>query len=1103
MQNQAGEYVSAPTKNRPAFRLKILSVYLMLSFGSNGYALPSGGSVTSGSASISNNANKTTISQSTQNAAINWQSFSIGQSETVQFIQPNASSVVLNRVIGSDPSSILGNMIANGKVFLVNPNGILFGKGAQVNVAGLVASTLNITDRDFMAGSYSFSGADNGTVVNLGSISTNGDGQYVALLGAKVGNDGFISAKIGTITLAAGTGITLDVVGDGLLNVTVNKGAVNAIVQNSGLIRADGGLVLMTAQAAGNLLTTVVNNTGQVQAQTIENHNGTIKMLADMQSGTVNIGGVLNASAPNGGNGGFIETSAAHVQIANNARITTFANKGMTGTWLIDPLDFTVATTGGDITGATLSNMLVSNSVVISTVVGTNTLTSLYATTPGNGDIFVNDAVSWIATPVPTTLTLNAGRDVNVNSSITGTNGSLAMNAGRDININTPAAITTTDGGLSLEASNNVNINHAAITTTRGNVVLMAGIGGTGTGSVVFAAGNPLFTVTGPGAAIKIYNPISTTTDYSGNFALSSGATLAQYSLVFAVGLQGPAGSVGPIGLTGATGLSGLMGPIGLTGATGASGMNGINGIDGATGLTGSIGPIGLTGATGAPGANGINGIDGAIGLTGPTGPIGLTGPTGATGLTGSIGPIGLTGFTGTPGANGSNGIDGAIGLTGPTGPIGLTGATGATGLTGSVGPIGATGVTGAPGANGSNGTDGIAGLTGPIGPIGLTGSTGATGLTGSVGPIGATGATGATGTNGSNGIDGTAGLTGPIGPIGLTGATGATGLTGSIGPIGLTGATGATGLTGPIGQMGLTGTIGATGLTGAIGPIGLTGATGLTGSIGPIGLTGATGAPGTNGVDGIPGGPIGPIGLTGATGATGLTGPIGPIGLTGATGATGLTGPMGQAGLASSTVLYPGPASVLSARQDYLPLSKSLTPTTPASAAADFELNWYPAKQLIAMTDQSYEHQRSKKSVSNKYNTWHGSNQVKTDAKLVSSPSAKAVSAALALADTDAAPAKGLTKEDLLFVSLNIVGNPMDGSKFAKLKIGMTIKQVEELIGAPDWTWQQFTGAESTPYYTGTDPWLVQYTYRSEGMLTFNLSQERVLIRMLVNRAG
>ena len=150
----------------------------------------------------------------------------------------------------------------------------------------------------------------------------------MALLGANVSNEGVISARLGTVALAAGNAITLDVAGDGLLNVTVNQGAVNALVQNGGLIQADGGQVLLTAQAAGNLLQSAVNNTGVIQAQTIENHNGTIKLLGDMQSGTVNVGGTLDASAPNGGNGGFIETSAAHVKLADNAIVTTRAAQG-------------------------------------------------------------------------------------------------------------------------------------------------------------------------------------------------------------------------------------------------------------------------------------------------------------------------------------------------------------------------------------------------------------------------------------------------------------------------------------------------------------------------------------------------------------------------------------------------------------------------------------------------------------------------------------------------------------------------------------------------------------------------------------------------------
>ena len=124
---------------------------LALALGSTAYALPSGGSVAAGAATLSSGANTLTVNQSSQNAVLNWQSFSIAQGEAVRFAQPNSSSVALNRVTGPDPSSILGSLSANGKVFLVNPNGILFGANAQVNVGGLVASTLNISDADFMA----------------------------------------------------------------------------------------------------------------------------------------------------------------------------------------------------------------------------------------------------------------------------------------------------------------------------------------------------------------------------------------------------------------------------------------------------------------------------------------------------------------------------------------------------------------------------------------------------------------------------------------------------------------------------------------------------------------------------------------------------------------------------------------------------------------------------------------------------------------------------------------------------------------------------------------------------------------------------------------
>ncbi len=463
-------------KTIPRSTPKALAIAVMLAFAPNVFALPTGGAVSAGGATISTSGSTTTIGQTTQNAAINWQAFSIGAGEAVRFVQPGSSSVALNRVLGPDPSSILGSLSANGKVFLVNPNGILFGQGAQVNVGGLVASTRSITDADFMAGTYKFSGTSSASIVNRGSI--NADGGYVALLGANVSNEGVISARLGTVVLASGNAMTLDMAGDGLLSVAVSEGSANALVQYSGSIRADGGQVLLTTQAVGTLLQGVVNNTGVIQAQTIDTRGGMIRLMGDMQNGTVNAGGTLDASAPNGGNGGFIETSAAHVNIASDVRITTAAPLGQTGTWLIDPVDFTVGSAPGDnITGATLSGQLVDSNITIATVAGPGA---------GNGDIFITEAVTWNGalgiSAVPTTLTLNAVGSVNIGrnrlgvviptAAITPTNGSLVVNAVLDVNID--AAITTTLGNITVCCGRDINVREA-LTTNGGSILLSAG----------------------------------------------------------------------------------------------------------------------------------------------------------------------------------------------------------------------------------------------------------------------------------------------------------------------------------------------------------------------------------------------------------------------------------------------------------------------------------------------------------------------------------------------------------------------------------------------------------------------------------------------------
>ena len=303
------KHTNAPGK--ASFAINTLSASLILVFSAAAHALPAGGVVAAGAAGIANSASATTITQSSASAVINWQSFGIGAGQTVKFIQPGSSSVALNRVLGSDPSSILGNLTANGKVFLLNPNGILFGSGASVNVGGLVASTLSISDANFMAGRYAFTDAGNGTVVNQGNINA-ADGGYVALMGKSVSNQGVISARMGTVALAAGNAITMDIGGDGLLNLSISQGAVNALIENGGMIRADGGRVLLTAQAAGNLLQTVVNNTGVIQAQTIGTNNGAIFLLGDMQTGTVSVGGTLDASGTGAGQTGGSVTATGH-----------------------------------------------------------------------------------------------------------------------------------------------------------------------------------------------------------------------------------------------------------------------------------------------------------------------------------------------------------------------------------------------------------------------------------------------------------------------------------------------------------------------------------------------------------------------------------------------------------------------------------------------------------------------------------------------------------------------------------------------------------------------------------------------------------------------
>ncbi|RZU38093.1 filamentous hemagglutinin family protein, partial [Fluviicoccus keumensis] len=386
----------------------------LLTAAASAWALPTGGEVSAGSGAISQSGAQMTITQQSQHMAIDWQGFGIGSQESVHFVQPGASSIALNRVLGQDPTRILGNLDANGQVFILNPNGVLFAQGAQVSVGGLVASTLGMSNTDFLSGNFRFDGASAASVSNAGKITAS-QGGYVALLGAEVSNSGELVADGGAVNLAAGQTVTLQLDNGSLAGLTVDKGVVDALVENHGLIRANGGQVLLTAEGADALSKAVINHDGVIEARTLENRNGEIVLLGDESTGTVNVSGVLDASAPDGGNGGFIETSAAQVKVTASAQVTTHAANGKTGRWLIDPQDYVVGT-GGDIDGVTLGKALDQTDVIIQSVDGKNA---------GNGDIFVNDAVSWTA---GTALTLNAERNININASLTTSGDTAALN---------------------------------------------------------------------------------------------------------------------------------------------------------------------------------------------------------------------------------------------------------------------------------------------------------------------------------------------------------------------------------------------------------------------------------------------------------------------------------------------------------------------------------------------------------------------------------------------------------------------------------------------------------------------------------------------------
>src|SRR6266852_35528 len=249
-------------------------------------ANPQGGQVAGGSATISGQGTATvTVTQSSDRAIINWNTFNLGSGELTRFVQPNSGSIALNRVTGGlGPSQIYGTIEANGRIYLVNPDGILFGAGAQINTGGFLATTSDIKNSDFMAGNYVFGipGRPDASIVNLGRI-TAANGGFAALVAPGVRNSGVITANLGSVALASGNAFTLDFYGDKLITLQVGDQiatrvkdvetgkTLDALVKNEGRLNA---------AAARQVVDAVINNTGVIEASSVGSRNGMIVLSA-------------------------------------------------------------------------------------------------------------------------------------------------------------------------------------------------------------------------------------------------------------------------------------------------------------------------------------------------------------------------------------------------------------------------------------------------------------------------------------------------------------------------------------------------------------------------------------------------------------------------------------------------------------------------------------------------------------------------------------------------------------------------------------------------------------------------------------------------------
>lgn len=310
-------------------KLLTLSLGLLTSISAYASTIPAGGKITYGDGSIQKpSRNQVLIQQNSEKMIIDWTSFNVAKGNSVTFKQPDANSIALNRVTGTASTNIVGNLNANGKVFLVNPNGIMLRSGSQINVSGIVATTKNIRNEDFINGNYLFSSKGGGvkSVVNQANIKTS-NGGFVVLASDNVTNSGRINSPSGKIILAASEKVKFNLDKTGLKNIVVDGEIANALIRNSGYISSTNGQIYLTALGKDMLMNTVINSHGIIAASGFTDSESNININGG-RSGKVEIAGQIIANNLNGNGGNVIidgesisllDYSSIDVQGSNNA----------------------------------------------------------------------------------------------------------------------------------------------------------------------------------------------------------------------------------------------------------------------------------------------------------------------------------------------------------------------------------------------------------------------------------------------------------------------------------------------------------------------------------------------------------------------------------------------------------------------------------------------------------------------------------------------------------------------------------------------------------------------------------------------------------------